>query len=281
MSNEEIDCLNSFDGFLSNGRLNLTYEEYKNALRSSVKKPQVFLKRAFKDRFVNAFNPSILKLQRANMDIQFILDAYACCAYVVNYINKSHRGVSKLLHEAMQEVRNGNLSLKQRLQYLGNKFISASEISAQEASYSILGMPMSQCSNAEVFVNTSIPEKRVRMVKSRQQLQQLDPLSTNIYLTNILDRYVQRPDSLEDKCLAYFAAYYTYSTKLRQSRRNLEENQDYDEYDNTDETAVGSALQLKDGSGYMYLRKNPCILRFPNFKVDTNKADYFRSILML
>lgn len=55
-------------------------------------------------RFMNAHNPFILELHRANIDIQYILDAYACCSYRINYINKSNKGISKLLIEALLEI---------------------------------------------------------------------------------------------------------------------------------------------------------------------------------
>jgi len=77
------------------------------------------------------------------MDIQFILDAYACCSYITNYINKSNRGVLQLLREAMTEISHGSVSVKRKLQHLGSKLINATEISAQEAAYNILGLHMS------------------------------------------------------------------------------------------------------------------------------------------
>jgi len=46
------------------------------------------------------------------MDIKFILDGYACCSYIINYINKSNRGVSQLLREAMTEISHGSVRQK-------------------------------------------------------------------------------------------------------------------------------------------------------------------------
>lgn len=44
----------------------------------------------------------------------------------------------------MEEIRNGNQTVRKQLQHLGKTFINASEISAQEAAYSILGLHMSE-----------------------------------------------------------------------------------------------------------------------------------------
>jgi len=96
-----------------------------------------------RDGTLNAYNRNILGLHRANMDIQFILDAYACCSYIINYINKSKRGESQLLQEAMTEISHRSVSVKRKLQHIGSKFINATEISAQETAYNILGLHLS------------------------------------------------------------------------------------------------------------------------------------------
>ncbi|XP_037811885.1 uncharacterized protein LOC119603786 [Lucilia sericata] len=276
----EEEELNSLERFLSDERINISHEDYILALRSSLKQPKIFLKRSFKDRHINAFNSKILSMQRANMDIQFVMDAYACVSYIVNYINKSNRGVSRILQEVMEEIRAGNLSIKQRLQHIGNKFISASEVSAQEASYNILGMHLSQCSSLEVYINTYVPEKRVRMLKSRTELERISSESTDIFQSNILDHYVQRPDVLSDICLAYFAAYYKFSKSIRNTRYQEGED-DYieDDIEITDE--VGIPLRLRNNSGYVSKRKHAAIIRFPSFNADVTRSDYFRSLAML
>lgn len=49
--------------------------------------------------------------------------------------------MSNLLHEAFEEARNGNMSLKQ-VRQIGNKFLPHVEICAQKAAYLILQMPL-------------------------------------------------------------------------------------------------------------------------------------------
>lgn len=214
-SNDTASQFDDFQAFLQHEKVNLTYDQYKLALRSSLKKPKIFLRRRFSDKMVNAFNSDILALHRANMDIQFILDAYACCSYIINYINKSNRGVSRILRDAAEEIRTGNYSIKQKLQHIAHKFISGTEISAQEAVYCCLGMHLSESSSGDVFINTGRPEERVSILKSRQHLLSLAPNSTDIFYTGLLQHYVQRPNELENTCLADFAANYNYSKTLR------------------------------------------------------------------
>jgi len=52
-----------------------------------------------------------LKAWKANIDIQFVLDPYACAMYIVSYISKSQRGMSNLMHAAAKEAKNGNFDM--------------------------------------------------------------------------------------------------------------------------------------------------------------------------
>ena len=46
---------------------------------------------------MNNYNPACLSAWRANMDIQFVVDVYACAVYMVTYISKVQKGMSELL----------------------------------------------------------------------------------------------------------------------------------------------------------------------------------------
>ena len=69
------------------------------------------------------------------MDVQFVLDVYACAMYIVSYISKAQKCISELLRKACAEAKEGNASIKQQVRDVGNKFLNKVEISAQEAVY--------------------------------------------------------------------------------------------------------------------------------------------------
>lgn len=92
------------------------------SIQSSLKRDTVFLKRGSKEIFINGYNNEILSLHRANMDLQFILDPYACIAYMINYINKSNRGMSELLKDSISEINDGNFSLRKKFHKIGMLF---------------------------------------------------------------------------------------------------------------------------------------------------------------
>ena len=77
--------------------LNITEQKYILAIGSSLNSPTIFLKREPNELRVNNYNSACLSAWRANMDIQFVLDVYACAMYIVSYISKAQKGMSQLL----------------------------------------------------------------------------------------------------------------------------------------------------------------------------------------
>ncbi|CAH0563184.1 unnamed protein product [Brassicogethes aeneus] len=250
---EDLDDL-TFQGFLE--KMGLTKVSYLESLRTVTKKATTMLKRRPKDAFVNNFNKDILALQRSNMDIQYILDAYACLTYIVAYMNKSNRGVSKILAQAMNEVKNNNVETIEQFRLLGKTFLNASEVSAQEAAYDLLQLHMSEADTINIYINTQPMDKRVRILKPKHELLQMTKDDTDVYKLGKIDHYVQRPDSLENVCLARFIAYYTAKQK------------------ETD-------LQLKDKSAYLHLRNKPSVISFKCPGLLQEPLEYYRVQLML
>ena len=54
----------------------------------------------------------LLRAWKANMDIQYVLDPYTCAVYILSYITKGQRGMSKLLRKACEEAKEGNKNIK-------------------------------------------------------------------------------------------------------------------------------------------------------------------------
>ena len=73
--------------------------------------------------------------------------------------------MSDLLREACTEARQGNNTIKQQVRDIGSKFLNNVEISAQEAVYIVLQLPMRKASWQIIFINTSPPDERVQLLK--------------------------------------------------------------------------------------------------------------------
>ena len=178
-------------------KLKVTENEYRLAVRSSLNAPTVFLKRKPNELRINNYNPACLEAWRANMDIQFVLDVYACAMYIVSYISKAQKGMSQLLRQACDEARKGNSNIKQQVRDIGNKFLNSVEISAQEAVYIVLQLPMKKCSRQVIFINTSPPNERVQLLKPIHDIQEMEDDCEDVYTNGLLQRYGKRPWSLE------------------------------------------------------------------------------------
>ncbi len=91
---------------------------------------------------IKNYNPHDMIAWQANMDIhvQYVLNAYACVMYVASYMKKSERAMGELLRNVVNENRTDELKLQ--LRKVGSAFLNHREVSAQEAVYRILSIPM-------------------------------------------------------------------------------------------------------------------------------------------
>ena len=81
------------------------------------------------------------------MDIQYVLDPYACATYILSYITKGN-----------WKIKSGNRDIANKVRHIGNKFLNAVEISAQEAAYLVL-----QYQWGDLLVNSSSSILRIQM----------------------------------------------------------------------------------------------------------------------
>lgn len=195
----------------------------------------------------NVFNLDIIELHKANMDIQFILNPYSLCNYLVNNIQKSMNGISKILQQAMDEIKSGNFTIRQKLLKISSKFINGVEVSAQEAC---------EASVATIFINTFPVNDRTKMLKSKKELSSLPPDSRDIFVPNYLDHYQVRPLSIEMCCLAEFVATYEYKR-------------------------TPTYLKLIDNSGYVHKRKQMKVIRYRRYDQNVDPVNFERENAML
>lgn len=178
--------------------LKLTHEEYIDAIRSTVKRPKLFLRRSSLEVAINPYNLYILQLTESNMDIQFILDPHACIRYICDYLTKSNKELSKLLRDAQSHIQAGDLSIRDRMLGVAKTMINGTVLTAQEAVYNILSLPLSQCSRGYTFINTQSRSARNRMLKTKEEMKKLKEDSTDIYKKNIFIHYAKRDPKYEN-----------------------------------------------------------------------------------
>lgn len=121
----------SFEEFLQ--EIDMSLETYLHCIQSTLTVSKVFnnfLKRSLEETRIDNYNKTLLKCWEANLDIQFILDPFACVSYKVSYISKGQTGLSNLLSDACQETKRKDSDIRQQVRRIGNQFLSHVEIGA-------------------------------------------------------------------------------------------------------------------------------------------------------
>ena len=280
----------TFDKFLE--QMNCSYDDYVLAVRSSLTSTKLFLKRTLSEIRVNPYMRHLVDTWKANHDIQFVLDPYACVMYITEYIMKGTKGMSNLMHQATKEAREGNQTLRKQVTSVGNKFLNAVETSAQEAAYTVLQIPICKKSRQVIFINTCNPEDRARMLKTDDEIEALEDNDTEIFQKNSISRYSERPKSLKSWCLADYVSHLEYKAPKGESKSKhdpFSDNLDDDYARNSEDTdneietlEIGDKIKihLKNG-GQIRSRRQPKIIRYVRYSKLNDPENYFREQLML
>ncbi|XP_034553964.1 uncharacterized protein LOC117823040 isoform X1 [Notolabrus celidotus] len=249
--------------------LGITQRAFERAYKLFSRNTHVVLKREVNEVWVNQYSKPLLKCWNANMDIQYVVDAYACVVYIVSYISKAEREIGLLLGNAQREAaKDKNLSAKDALKNLGSVYLHNRDVSSQEAVYRLVpSMHLKECSRKVVFVPTG--ENVVKMSLPLNVLKQKAAssqglTSEDMWMTSLVDRYRNRPDDseFEDMCLATFASEYRVLSKNEKSQNRV---------------------KLKKDFGFVSkrTRSQPAVVRYARFSETKNPESFFQSILQL
>ena len=170
----------------------ITQEQFETAFACLGIKTQIVLQRQPTDVWVNPFNKHLLTAWNANMDIQFVVNAYACIVYIVSYIAKAECEMGLLLSAAQREAtQEGNKDARKAMRKIGSVNLHNRDVSAQEAVYRLLQLHLKGCSRTTVYIPKG--ENATRMSKPIKTLKQIAASQTltndNMWMTSTMDRY--------------------------------------------------------------------------------------------
>ena len=193
--------------------ISITQQDYHWTLSISPDSDyELHLKRPIDSCFINNYFIAGLKGFAANIDLQPVFNHYKCITYVCSYFTKDETECSQAIINAAKEAKEANLRIRDGLRKIGAAFLSTREVSAQECVYRCMPeLWLRKIFPKTVFVSTDLPENRVRFTKTQQKLDELDDDSTDIFKSNIIVRYSDRPKNIlaiNEICLALFAAHY-------------------------------------------------------------------------
>nr|XP_034317093.1 uncharacterized protein LOC117686351 [Crassostrea gigas] len=257
--------------------LSLNQDTYQNAMNVLSEKLTVVLKRHPNELWTNQYNPCLLKCWDANMDIQYVLDPFSCIVYIVSYISKSEREMGMLLKQTNVEAQEGNLDAKQTLKKIGSAYLTHREVTAQEAVYRVCNLRMKEASRKVIFI--PVGENPTRMTKPLSQMKPKQKDANDdlhdendeddeIFMTNIVERYENRPDNkiFNNICLAEFCSDYRVLAKS-QVPKGVNEN----------------VFELQNSKGYVQkrTRTKQAVVRYPRFSAEKTSEKFYQSRLQL
>ena len=130
------------------------------------------------DSNVVPYNPYLLLAWDGHINVQKVTNT-GFVRYLVKYISKVEPTFG-LKIDGLNDVQ----------KYLETRLISAPEAIAYTLSY-----PMVYSSDQVLFIDTSIPKERTRVLKPKHQVKDLDSESTEIFVPAAREHYMNRPDS--------------------------------------------------------------------------------------
>ena len=138
----------------------------------------------------------MLKVWRDNMDLQPVFNFYKAVSYMSVYFLKLKSETPQALLKACNEIRLMSLNAREAMRKLSSSCSSSRCVSPQGAVYyRLLELWLRKRFPKTVFINTSIPSECIRTCKSVEEIEELDPDSTDNVKRNIVDRYTDRPNS--------------------------------------------------------------------------------------
>ena len=228
---------------------------------------------------IGPYNTVILMLLKANMNIQFVTGVYAMLTYLTSYLCKPEHTMSELMKKASKEAYGKDI--RGKMHSIGNVFITKREVSTHEAVKRVLSLPMRHSNIDVIFVPTGLKKNRTRMLKPQSILEVMNHDDTNVYASSILDKYENRPNELEDMCLADFAS--NYVSKKADLQVEPEDIKSYTApVSGIDELQPSTnIIVLKKDLGEMKKRSRPCVIRFHKVSKLKSSEEFYLRLLQL
>lgn len=224
------------------------------------------LKRASNETMVNNYNAVLLGLWKGNIDIQPCGSVTSVAYYVAKYASKREpRDTGDVIRDAISNAKRQGGDVWKQLFSISMTILNQRLVSAPECAYRLCYLPLKMSSRKTVFVNSCRPEERFRLLR-------FDSEETSIF-NNIFDRYVLRPNELENLSIAEFAVRFETVSNTIWS----EDNGDVEMRDE-DITPV-RYIRLQDNSR-MLVRHKPAVLRTRYYTINSDKEAYYYSLIV-
>jgi hypothetical protein len=104
--------------------LNLSEDEYIKAIKCTLKQPTIFLTQKISHIWNNSFSKDMLVMWKSNIDVQYMLNAYAATSYCTSYMTKVDKSMTSAFKRIHKEHERSHIDAIQMIWTLGNTFLN-------------------------------------------------------------------------------------------------------------------------------------------------------------
>jgi len=235
------------------------------------------LERNEEERYINNYNPLLLELWSANIDIQPCGSDDSIAYYIAKYVAKAEpTELDKSIRQAINQIRQEESNIQRKMFKICYRIMKERQVSAIEAAYRLCGFKMRESNITTVFLNTRQEKDRYRLIKK-------GPGNTAAgYCTNIFDRYQMRPRAhpdfdFENMSLTEFAM--QFEPYYQNNEDDEVENVDADIEEQEQARERTRLITLADNSK-MKIRNKRAVIRVPRLNSDRDPESYYYSLLL-
>ena len=147
------------------------------------------------------------------------------------------------------------------------EFLGKRALGAPESAMQVLSMWLMKKSRKVVLVMTSMKDECVSLLKPQSHLAQLHDDDGDIFATSLIDRYGDRPVSLQNMCLATFAVTYDVIQSATKKEDTDGGNDEEEEMQNAENDNSLTMMKLQKGLGVIGKRKQEAILHTRRYQI--------------
>lgn len=144
----------------------------------------------------------------ANIESQYVLNAYASTSYFNSYITKLDKSMTNAFRGIHKDHMKNKIDVIQMICTLGNEFLNLQQISSQQVVHIALSLPLNYSSRQCIFINTCAMEEQTFILKPLVLLKQEPDHYEDVMCHSIIDYYIQHPLAIKHICLTKFVYEY-------------------------------------------------------------------------
>ena len=273
---------------------NITQSDFEESLEILSSRTIMYLKRGLNEQWVNNYNADLIRAWNGNMDIQYVLNPYACIMYMVSYITKAEREMGDLLTNAQKEAAEGNDDAVSQLRKLGGVYLQNREISVMGAIYQTCSMPLKKSTRNVIFLQTDLNGQKISL--PLKTLQANAGKTDQVWMPTQIEKYIARPGTQKynDMCMAtFYSRHYQLASSSATNDSDAEtdeeseseiadEDMQHDVQNQSKSRQRIPPIKLQNNLGKMKEReRKPAVIRYPRVSVKKDSERYHMNMLRL